>query len=249
MSGINNEEIELLVKNDDDNKKNEAPVNNAASNKKERLYWVDGLRIFPAYSVIFIHCADVDIKPMELFSSEWKAHYFYFSILKPCVPIFVMITGLFFLDPNKKITLGSIYSKSITRLLKGFAFWSLYYNAVDELFINEFSRPPTDFWSRVGYVVKYTILGGNRNHIWYINFCIGLYMMAPIFRELISKKQLAWYVALLSVLFYQLLPTIGDLFITFKFLPDVGQILKAWVNTFRIAPVSNHVNYLCSVTF
>ena len=63
------EEIELLVNNcDDNNKKNEAPLKNSNPAIKERLYWVDALRIFAAYSVIFIHCTDVDLKPMKLFS-------------------------------------------------------------------------------------------------------------------------------------------------------------------------------------
>jgi surface polysaccharide O-acyltransferase-like enzyme len=227
---------ELLIDTEEKHKKK---ANVQTSSKKERIYWIDALRIFANFLVIFIHCTGVDLKPTPFKSTNWKIFHFYNNMLKPCVPLFIMISGVLFLDPKRPITVSSLYKKSIPRLVRSYLFWSSYYSVVDEMFINirnvryHFSK------TLVRDTVKKIILGGG--HLWYVNFCIGLYMMTPIFRELIPNRKVAWYTVILSVIFAQFLPTVCDFFDSFtKYGGGVG---RDFLETLRLSAVSSYINY------
>eukprot|EP00833_Pecoramyces_ruminatium_P002381 jgi/Orpsp1_1/1176413/evm.model.c7180000057505.1 len=226
---------ELLIKNNKKNKKNK----NANISKKERLYWIDALRVLANFMVIFIHCTGVDLKPIPFKSTNWKIFHFYNNMLKPCVPLFIMISGVLFLDPKRPVTYSSLYKKSIPRLVKSYIFWSSYYKIVDEMFINIRNIKYHFSMTLVRDTAKKIILGGE--HLWYVNFCIGLYMLTPIFRELIHNKRLAWYTVSLSIIIAQFVPTICDLLDAFS--KYGGGVLRDFLETLRLKPVTSYVNY------
>lgn len=62
-----------------------------------RIVWVDVLRFIAIFMVICIHCSDPFNVSAEARSNPefnfWGS--LYGSFLRPCVPLFVMITGLF----------------------------------------------------------------------------------------------------------------------------------------------------------
>jgi len=251
-----NEEINLVLLSDyeENNKsainedkksiKNENNIIEKKKEKKERLYWVDCLRILASFFVIFIHCSDMDHrKKMELFSGEWNVFYFYYCILKPCVPLFMMISGLLFLDPTRNVSIISLYKRSIPRLLKGFFFWSTYYSIVDKLFININNNNNTLNWQLVGNVIKGIFLARDGNHLWYIHFCLGLYMYTPIYREMIPNKTLAWYTAALSCICYHFIPTVCEAIIRFTPIGVAAEVVRSFLNALRLAPFTGCITY------
>lgn len=79
--------------------------------------------------VIGVHCIDpFYISPTMRAIPEythWAA--IYGSLLRPSVPLFVMMTGLLLL-PVKKQPLGKFYKKRIYRVLFPFLIWSVLYS-------------------------------------------------------------------------------------------------------------------------
>lgn len=97
----------------------------SSSSQPHRIVWVDVLRFLAIFMVICIHCADpFNVSPEARSNPEfnfWGS--IYGSFLRPCVPLFVMITGLLLLPVNMPIQ--SFYKKRLLRIAVPFLVWSV----------------------------------------------------------------------------------------------------------------------------
>jgi len=236
--GISSRESSKTLLVDDEGDKRYKTVQ-LSSSRRDRIYWIDALRVLANFMVIFIHCTGVDLKPLPFKSKNWKILNFYNSLLKPCVPLFIMISGVFFLDPKRPVTISALYNKSIPRLAKSYIVWSSFYCIVDEIFINIHGIKYHYSRTLVRDIIKKSILGGG--HLWYLNYAMGLYILTPIFRELIFNKTLTWYTLSLSIIVAQVLPTIGDFYDSFT---KYGfSVARQFIDSLRLTPIGNYVNY------
>jgi len=77
--------------------------------KQERIVWADVLRFIAMFMVISVHCTD----PFNISSAArlnpqynfWET--IYGSVLRPCVPLFVLLTGMLLLPVKQEI--GQFY--------------------------------------------------------------------------------------------------------------------------------------------
>jgi len=215
-NNINNdseeERIQLIGLNDRDHDNehiavNVEEVNGPAQRHKTRLYWIDWLRVLASFIVVFQHTTFLNFK-RNYGDHNWKFLFFYNCLARHCVPLFVMISGLLFLSPKKVISMSTLYSKYIFRIFIGLVFWSFYYNVINEYVVNvhriEFHLTVKEFQRGL-----YRFLtGDNSGHLWYLFFCIGLYMSTPIYKCITEKRDVAWYTAGLCFLVSQAIPTI-----------------------------------------
>ena len=196
--------------------------------KNRHIVWLDVVRFIAMFTVVCCHCAD----PFNFYPGTapnigeiklWGA--IYGSVLRPCVPLFVMITGALLL-PVRGDTFA-FYKKRITRVLYPFFIWSVIYNLFPWItgWLGFSPQIILDFFPYAGeevmrqsfsVAVKY-ILNIPFNfsilavHMWYIYLLIGLYLYLPIFSAWVEKaseraKQmflLAWGVTLLLPYYYQ----------------------------------------------
>ena len=89
---------------------------------KKREIELDILRIFAFLCVVFNHSSGIRME-----SSFGQNILTFLVALTPCsVPIFVMISGRFFLDPLRTVNTSRI-KKSIIHLMTAFLFWDLLY--------------------------------------------------------------------------------------------------------------------------
>ncbi len=91
----------------------------------ERKIYCDYLRLLATFAVIILHVSASNWYSANVNSIEWQSFNFYDSIVRWCVPIFVMISGSLFL--NKDISLKTIYNKYIPRMIIAFFTWSIFY--------------------------------------------------------------------------------------------------------------------------
>jgi len=194
------EKIEIVTKENVVAPKQEKKVS-------KRVYWVDCLRIFASYIVVVTHASCYNIKRKY---NSWEFHVAltYHGSTRACVPFFIMISGIFFLKPTKKITYKQIFTKYVFRILKCYIFWSIFYSLVYYHFIyNEFNI----FKDReiLTDVIKKSLLG--TDHLWYLNFVMGLYITTPIFRAITADRSLAIYTVIISSIAFQIVPTIVHL--------------------------------------
>ena len=196
--------------------------------KNRHIVWLDVVRFIAMFTVVCCHCTD----PFNFYPGTapnigeiklWGA--IYGSVLRPCVPLFVMITGALLL-PVRGDT-SAFYKKRITRVLYPFFIWSVIYNLFPWItgWLGFSPQIILDFFPYAGeevmrqsfsVAVKY-ILNIPFNfsilavHMWYIYLLIGLYLYLPIFSAWVEKASeraklmflLAWGVTLLLPYYYQ----------------------------------------------
>lgn len=96
--------------------------------KANRIVWADVARLTAILMVICIHCADpFNVSPEARSNPEynwWGS--IYGTFMRPCVPLFVMLTGLLLLPV--KMDIGAFYKKRMLRVAVPFVVWSLLYN-------------------------------------------------------------------------------------------------------------------------
>jgi len=164
----------------------------------KRLIYVDALRAAATFFVVLLHTAAGNLNYVKIGSFEWNVFNFYDSISRFGVPVFVMISGMFLLNPNKDVSLRDIYRKYIFRIVKSFVFWSLLYALYTN--VNNYDSFNSDIF------VKNFISG--HYHLWYLYMIVGLYAITPILRKIAADKEVSRYFLLLSLIFVFILPMI-----------------------------------------
>lgn len=95
----------------------------------QHIVWLDVVRFVAMFTVVCCHCTD----PFNFYPGTapnigeiklWGA--IYGALLRPCVPLFVMITGALLLPVRGEISV--FYKKRIPRVLWPFLIWSVIYN-------------------------------------------------------------------------------------------------------------------------
>ena len=79
---------------------------------KKRLIQFDLLRILAIFFMMLLHIAGSNWDWTAVDSFEWNTFNVYDSIARCCVPIFVMISGMFFLNDDRIEPIGYIYKKT-----------------------------------------------------------------------------------------------------------------------------------------
>ena len=169
------------------------------------------------FMVIGIHCSDpFNVSPEARSNPEYNLWgSIYGAFLRPCVPLFVMLTGMLLL-PVKQET-GQFYHKRMLRVIVPFIIWSLLYNlfpwisgllgldssVLSAMFPYAGENPSQTFGSSLHNILMipfnfntYTI------PLWYIYMLIGLYLYMPFFSAWIrqaSKRQMKIFLFIWAV--------------------------------------------------
>lgn len=181
-------------------------LQNSHLNQGQRIEWVDVLRFIAIFLVICCHCTDpFNVSPEARINPEyrfWGA--FYGSFLRPCVPLFVMITGLLLLPV--KASMGEFYKKRLLRIAVPFLIWSVLYNLFpwitgvlglpSSVITDFFAYAAPDSSQSLDDALKgIALIPVNFNvyttHLWYIYMLIGLYLYMPIFSAWVEKATIS----------------------------------------------------------
>ena len=171
-----------------------------ANKHNERVVWLDLLRFVAILMVIAAHSVDIyNATPQENSdNSFWGA--FIGSMMRPCVPLFAMMTGMLLLPIREKA--GEFYRKRIPRVLFPMILWSaIYYltpwfigvlggdKAVVSIFFPFEFSPSQEFSDAVGNIamIPFTF-NGYTTHMWYIYMLIGLYLFMPYLSAWVEKN-------------------------------------------------------------
>lgn len=155
---------------------------------KERIWYFDLLRIFACICIIVLHVTAISYENVQVGSFSWCVFDVYNSLSRCGVPLFVMISGALFLDPEKEIWIKKLYSGNILHIVTAFLFWSAFYALLDHL-----------NGVRLRTVVSNFLTGGV--HLWYLYMIVGLYMIVPLVRRIVRSEKLTAYFLTLSLVF------------------------------------------------
>lgn len=181
---------------------------------KNRQIEFDLLRVIAMIAVIVTHVCGSQIHELPVTSSDFIWLNMIRAALTWEVPIFVMISGRFFLMPEKDYTVKKIYRKYIKHLIIAFFIWSaiytIYYMSISYISGNDV----LEIWKE--YIFEFLT---GPYHMWYIFMIIGLYIITPILRKISADRRTMEYFIILFFI-SQFLQQYGGQ------LPIVGEIIS-----------------------
>lgn len=168
----------------------------------KRIVWLDILRVFSAFAIVSLHVSSYYLENIIPFGGvRWGVADLYLAFTRFAVPVFVMISGVFFLNPAKEIPLGKMYRKYIWRMLWVWGTWA----ALRTVTVNIWDgNAPVAAWGMDFFV--------SLQWYWFLPMIIGLYMIAPVLRLVTAanKKNILVYFMWLSVVLGTAFPVLEE---------------------------------------
>lgn len=158
-----------------------------------RLVYLDLLRIVSVVMMVTLHISGVGMRA-DIGSFDWHVCNIYDGITHICVPVFIMISGAFLLDPEREYSIKKLYKVKILRIVTAFVFWSLFYAVIRAC------RSTLPFGKKFVLEFLTDFLKGEF-HLWFMFMIAGLYMITPILRKITQDKKLTEYFLILSCVF------------------------------------------------
>lgn len=158
-----------------------------SSPNASRLGWPDVLRCLAAFAVVLLHCAGATLGQEAPDSARFLVLNFLNGASRWAVPMFLMLSGMFLLDPERPMSRQKWLSR-LGRMGTAILLWGFFYALYDtqsahvglEWFLEALIR-----------MVK----GELHFHLWYLPALIGLYLLLPLARALVrgATRRELWY--------------------------------------------------------
>lgn len=169
-----------------------------------RLAYADLLRSAAMLAVIVVHVAGAKLADAQVGTAAWQVLCVYDGLARWCVPAFVMLSGMFLLDPKHNLPLPKLIFGHILRILVALAVWGTAYALFDQF------RDHGIGWASVRAALYEVLLGHTSFHLWFLYMIVGLYLVTPILRAFVrgaGRGDFHWFFLLVFV-FTFLVPTL-----------------------------------------
>lgn len=171
--------------------------------KKERINYLDVLRVLACFLVVLCHAGDKYVVAADgTFHTGWMK---LLVLTRPCVPLFILLSGVLLL-PIKYET-GQFFKRRFSRILIPFLVWSILYVFFPLPETPVFGGPANVFTDKMN-IYAYNLMMIPMNftksnvHFWFIYTIIGLYLFMPIISPWIKsagKKELGWFLGIWGI--------------------------------------------------
>lgn len=192
--------------------------------KPKHYAWLDVLRILACFMVIVSHSSDPFIGQFDNNKDDFIQGTFLGSIVRSCVPLFIMISGYLLLNDNLNMT--TFYNKRVKRLLLPFVAWAILLPLLYFIYVNFTTLGQNSSLIKEEFTIGAT---ARKLHLflfnfqydtiplWYVYMLFGLYFFLPILwpwlktagKKNIEKYLLFWFISLFLPLLQLLAPLCG----------------------------------------
>lgn len=164
----------------------------------QRVPYFDVLRVVAIFAVVVIHVSAMYWKATDANSPAWWTMNAWNAISRFAVPVFVMISGALFLNPDRPFSMKKMIRKNIVRLLIAFAVWTIIYAFLSYyLYRNSLFDTIT------------TLLSGHY-HMWFVIMIVCLYLLVPLLRKITLRRDYVEYFLIIGILLTCCLPGVID---------------------------------------
>ncbi len=175
---------------------------------KGHIAWVDVLRIVACFLVIVSHSCDFFVGQFDDNRMEFLSGVSWGSLVRPCVPLFVMISGVLLLPI--RMDMRTFYARRMKRIIIPLVFWSillpvLYYIYVS--MVNPDNLVPEEHTLAATLTKFYTFLFNfsyDTIPFWYLYMLIGLYLFMPILSAWLAQASQKDVKCFLGIWFFTL---------------------------------------------
>lgn len=185
------------------------------------------------FCVVLIHVIGEHFFSLTDYTSAWWIKLVAVeSLIRWCIPVFIMISGTLFLNPKREVTIRIIWRKYIKHLFVAFCLWSFIYSII----ICCSNSSGLDVIHRI---LEFFIIMFLKpyEHLWYIYMIIGLYILTPLIKKITdnSTKMDLQYWLILMAFFGVIIPFLRKVKIVDFYFSSVIGYLK--------------LDFLCGYTF
>ena len=152
--------------------------------------WLDVARIAAITAVVVLHAVAVVVTRRyysDIGTATWWTANVVDSLMRWCVPVFIMISGALLLAPRRE-GLRSFYQRRFNRIGIPLVVWSVVYLSID-LFVKQASD-----WSDA---LNRVLAGKPSVHLYFLFVLAGLYALTPFLRVLTAHapRRMLWWAA------------------------------------------------------
>lgn len=170
-----------------------------------RLAYADGLRVLAAFAVIVLHVSVGWLWKAPDGSADQAVLLTYDALVRWCVPLFVLLSGMFLLDPAKPLPRRKL-AGHILRVLVSLLAWGSFYAVIT------YGRPDGRFTaSGVLEALLHVARADTHYHLWFLYMILGLYLVTPVLRAFLrgaEEGDVTWFL-LLFLVFGSVLPLLA----------------------------------------
>ena len=181
-----------------------------------QFLYFDYIRVIAIFLVVLVHVTAPSLLTEDYFVEGWEICLSMNVMARLGVPLFFMISGALFLNPEKRIDC-SYLRKKIIRLVVAFFVFSTLYSVFWFLCKQHFCFSFDDI---IHLCLPRFINGWF--HLWFLQALVVLYILTPVLRVIIIDKMICSYFTILLFCVCSLFPFIGN-FINFE--PYIGELL------------------------
>ena len=146
-----------------------------------RLFFADVIRAYAIVLVVMLHISGTFVVRFgTLDRPAWWIMNIVDSFTRPAVPLFVMISGMFLLDPARREGIGVFFKNRLARIALPFLGWAMIYLAWRIIYHGESMT--------MEEAAREIIQGPVYTHLWFIYMVIGLYLLTPVLRIYVSNS-------------------------------------------------------------
>lgn len=196
-----------------------------------RLAYADLLRTFATLAVVVLHLAGSQMGAAEVSSRDWQVFNIYDGLARWCVPVFVMLSGMFMLDPDRSLPLSKLFFHNAPRVLACLLVYGTLYAWLDR------GQPLS--WAGVWSALNDVLRGETHYHLWFIFMILGLYLVTPVLRAFCKGAGPAdfYWFFVVAFFFASLLP------LAFRMWPNATNLVKVWYDKLDVQLVMGYVGY------
>ena len=181
---------------------------------KDRVVYLEKLRVITMLLVVYVHSCGVAFSQYRETAFQSGEAMFLFTLRNMCfssVPIFFMISGSLFLNPNYKLTLDKLLKKHILKYVMVTVIFGWGYALLDMVYSNR----SAGFSFRMLWDSFLNMLQGNSaTHMWYMYELVGVMLFLPVIKAIVNgcEKRTQYYLGIVFFIFMIVIPSLNSAF-------------------------------------
>lgn len=163
-----------------------------------RKQFLDVLRVLATCAVVLMHVLTgaTDVTDASIVPEYRSLLLSVMDLVTWCVPIFLLISGYLFLNPERTLTYSVMIKKYCRRIALAILLFGVPY-ATSELVVAE----RTFRIRMIPEALKMTLMGHTWSHMWYLYLILFLYLITPLLKKVLQILPVWSVVAMMAVIF------------------------------------------------
>ena len=163
-----------------------------------RKQFLDVLRVLATCAVVLMHVLTgaTDVTDASIVPEYRSLLLSVMDLVTWCVPIFLLISGYLFLNPERTLTYPVMIKKYCRRIALAILLFGVPY-AASELVVTE----RTFRIRMIPEALKMTLMGHTWSHMWYLYLIFFLYLVTPLLKKVLRVLPVWGVAAVMAVIF------------------------------------------------